>query len=94
MQAFQGLSHSTFGPTRSEIAALETSIDEGVGDIASRELAAFRDGEITNVDTPSLHRAYYRRRVNPRVFRGLVMPIGSGVSPCDTDRWKRYALMS
>jgi hypothetical protein len=41
---------------------------------------------------PSLHRSYYRRRANPRIFEGLVLPTGFAGSACVAgSRWHRYA---
>ena len=88
------LSQSTFGPTRDEIAWLKSSVKNLNGKNAiERELAAFKQWiENQTKQVPSLHRAYFRRRVNPRIFKGLVMPTGSSRAPCAPGtRWKRYA---
>ena len=88
------LGQATFGPTREEIASLSKSIEESdLQNLATREETAFKQWVRDQIDMPpSLHRAYYRRRTNPRIFKGLVMPTGSSRAACAAgSRWSRFA---
>ena len=88
------LSQATFGPTRDEIASLKSLVQQANGKTAvERETTAFKQWIKDQIGmAPSLHRAYYRRRVNPRIFKGLVMPTGSSRAACASgSRWARYA---
>ncbi len=91
------LAQATFGPTRVELDALRSAMDaRGVAapdeGLVAREDAVFKDWVKAQIALPSsLHRAYYRRRVNPRFAKGLIMPTGSPRAACDAGtRWQRY----
>jgi hypothetical protein len=80
------LGQATFGATRAEIDALESDGNQDESGIFKQWI---RDQIAL---PPSLHRAYYRRRANPRIFKGLVMPQGSSRAACAPgSRWSRYA---
>lgn len=76
------LMQSSFGPTRSTIAQVDASTEAGVAAWLAQQMAL----------PPTLHRAYYRRRANPRLFRGAVAT-GGERTPCEPgSRWHRFAL--
>ena len=85
------LTHATFGPTTYEVNALSATLS-GVssGVEATAAFAAWIDGQMSL--PPSLHRAYYRRRTNPRLLGPRAM-VGSLRPACsEGSRWARYAL--
>ena len=91
------LSQATFGPTRETVDELfqqYSDADQSITDTAQRELAVFKAWVQDQFALPpSLHRAYFRQRANPRIFQGLVLPTGSSRAPCDSgSRWRRYGL--
>jgi len=83
------LGHSTFGPTRATIATLAT---EYRGKPLGSGMAALSEWTHAQMALPpSLHRAYWRRRANPR----LATRVGTGTarSPCTLGaRYHRHAL--
>ena len=89
------LNQATFGATRKEVDALKVNMAarSDITDATTREAAVFKDWVKAQFALPaSLHRAYFRRRSNPRLFQGLVMPTGSNRAPCASgSRWQRYA---
>ena len=79
------LTQASFGPTLSEINTFSTQMESSTSVFKTwvQEQMAL---------PPSLHRAYYRRRANPRLFKGLVMPTGQSRAPCSKgSRWRRYS---
>ena len=73
------LIQSTFGPTSSELDELDGSIEQFRAWIGAQ-----------SVIPPSSHRAYYRRRSNPRVSSDNAQGLVNGM--CDAGaRWHRYA---
>ena len=71
------LLQATFGPTREEIESWGSK--------------SFKDWIVEQINLPpSLHRAYYRKRVSPRV-RATTLP-GRRRGPCEAkSRWHRFA---
>ena len=87
------LTQGTFGPTRATINALQAKLSiSTITDPAEREASVFREWITTQMNLPpSLHREYWRKRVNPRIFRGLVLPTGANRATCAKgSRWQRY----
>ena len=99
------LMQATFGPTRDAISGLGGELRARAGKRWADSPSTVRDARFTKVlrdwvydqmDTPmTLHRAYYRARVNPRM-KYEVDFIGGGVPPPCTagSRWSRYAFRS
>ena len=88
------LSQASFGPTTSEIAKISNAMRVNSQiENSAKERAVIKDWIREQIDLPpSLHRAYYRRRTNPRLFKGLVMPTGSSRAACAPgSRWSRYS---
>jgi hypothetical protein len=89
------LNQATFGATQKEVDALKVNMAarSDIADATAREAAVFKDWVEAQFALPaSLHRAYFRRRSNPRLFKGLVVPTGSNRAPCASgSRWQRYA---
>jgi cullin-associated NEDD8-dissociated protein 1 len=87
------LSQGTFGPTSATIDALQQKIDAStVRDPIEKEMSVFKQWVDSQLKMPpSLHRAYYRKRANPRISKGLILPTGSNREPCAKDaRYRRY----
>ena len=86
------LLQTTFGPRREEIDQLATSLEA-----APASTSAAADAYVAWMSNqmaiePSLHRAYYRERTNPRLSGSKAM-VGSVRGACDAgSRWIRYAL--
>ena len=85
------LTQTTFGPKQSEIDALSASVEAATsgGGGATDVFAAWIEQQMAL--SPSLHRAYYRARTNPRLSGPRAM-VGSLRRACNAgSRWARYA---
>jgi len=81
-QVSRFLQQATFGPTRAEIDAWNTSLPLEFGKWTKNQM---------NMD-PTLHRAYYRERANARMTLLADNLIAPGDKPCNLhSRWKKYA---
>ena len=67
---------------------------ETTSDSVTLESSVFKSWIENQIEiAPTLHRSFYRRRANPRIFQGLILPTGSNRGPCDKgSRWQRYAI--
>ena len=87
MLASRFLSQSSFGPTRSTIEALAGAATTASGTRANFEAWL---GTQMHEEAPSLHRAHYRARANPRVTS--VTGTGDLRRACEMgSRWSRFA---
>ena len=79
-KASRFLTQATFGPTRATLQSVDATTGAGVTKWIHDQMAL----------PPTLHREYFRRRANPRLF--MARPIGSIRSACTAgSRWHRFA---
>ena len=79
-KASRFLTQATFGPTRATLQSVDATTGAGVTQWIHHQMAL----------PPTLHREYFRRRANPRLF--MARPIGSIRSACTAgSRWHRFA---
>ena len=83
------LTQATFGPTRATIAALSADASRDLTG-ASGDLKTWIDDQMAL--PPTLHREYYRERVNPRIPRHWPTPVAGARPVCSAgSRWSRFA---
>eukprot|EP00966_Prymnesium_polylepis_P083996 1944696-Prymnesium_polylepis.1 len=75
------LAQTTFGPTMAEVRQLSSTTATSFSDWVEQQMAL----------PPTLHRAHFRQRANPRTQQDLTA--GDVRAPCATgSRWLRFAL--
>lgn len=79
-KASRFLVQATFGPTRATLQSVDATTDAGIAKWIDAQIAL----------PPTLHREYFRRRVNPRQF--TARPTGGLRAACEAgSRWHRFA---